>query len=418
MTHPTTSTDYASPFRPWAIKLFNRLPKLRSDAAIFDPDRLIRSAQKASGETKFSAAPVREPLERLCNAIAQDARLSMFGRFVQETRLKNLLTNRLRLDALMRKHPEILTQPAPDVILIAGLARTGTTLLHRTLAADPDARSLSSWEALNPAPFPNEEPDNPAKRIARGEQAAKFMSWLAPDFSAVHPVSAHEPEEDILLLDLTMISQTAEAVMHVPSYSAWLETIDHRPAYEYLRDVLKVLSWLRPAKHWVLKTPNHSEQLGVIMDVFPRATLIQTHRHPSQTMASCCSLMAHTLALSSDHIDPKAIGQHWLRKAGRMADKASEARATHPDRTVIDIHYADLVANPLGTVAAIHQSRATPLSDARKGAIADHLAQPRAHAAMRHAYHLPDFGLNPTDLERTFAPYCAQFDLHPESPSS
>ncbi len=412
-----TNTNYTKPFRPWPIRLFNSLPRLRSDEAVFNPDNIIRYAQKMTGETEFSAAPLREPLEKLCAAIAEDAQLSNFGRVVQETRLKNLLVNRLRLDALMRKHPEILAQPTPDIIIIAGLARTGTTLLHRTLAANPDARSLPSWEALNPAPLPSEPSGNPAKRISKGKSATGFMGWLAPDFSAVHPVGALEPEEDILLLDLTMISQTAEAMMHVPTYSAWLETIDHRPAYEYLRDVLKVLGWLRPAEHWVLKTPNHSEQLGTIMDVFPDATVIQTHRHPSETMASCCSLMAHTQALSSDYIDPHAIGQHWLHKVARMATKASVARKAHPDRPVIDIHYADLIADPLQTISSIYTARQTPLPEKSRAAIKSALAQPGAHAGKRHAYALSDFGLSRSDIETTFARYCAEYDIHPESPA-
>lgn len=418
MTHTAaTNTSYTDPFRPLPIKLFNKLPRLRSDRAVFNPDNIISYAQKITGETEFSDAPLREPLEKLCAAIAEEAQLSNFGRVVQETRLKNLVVNRLRLDAIIRKHPEILAAPTPDVIVIAGLARTGTTLLHRTLAADPDARSLPSWEALNPAPLPKEKPNNPAKRIKQGESATAFMGWLAPDFSAVHPVSALEPEEDILLLDLTMVSQTAEALMHVPAYSTWLETIDHRPAYEYLRDVLKVLGWLQPAKHWVLKTPNHSEQLSVIMNVFPKATVIQTHRHPSQTMASCCSLMAHTIALSSDHIDTNEIGCHWLRKAGRMATKAHEARQAYPDHAVIDLHYTDLVADPLNAIATIYAARGVPLSGTRRAAISRTLDQPRAHQDKRHAYHLSDFGLTDADLDKTFRSYCNNYNISTEGPT-
>jgi hypothetical protein len=414
VTQAATNTNYTRPFRPRLIRLFNKLPRLRSDKAVFNPDNIISYAQKMTGETELSDAPLREPLEKLCAAIAEEAQLSNFGRVVQETRLKNLLVNRFRLDAITRKHPAILDAPTPDVIVIAGLARTGTTLLHRTLAADPDARSLPSWEALNPAPFPKEKPNAPASRIKKGQSATAFMGWLAPDFSAVHPVSALEPEEDILLLDLTMVSQTAEAMMHVPSYSAWLETIDHRPAYEYLRDTLKVLDWLKPAKHWVLKTPNHSEQLGVIMNVFPNATIIQTHRHPSHTMASCCSLMAHTMALSSDHIDTNAIGRHWLRKAGRMAAKAHDARQAHPDRSVIDMHYTDLVADPLNAVATVYAARGVPLSGTRRAAISHALDQPRPHRDRRHAYHLSDFGLTDADLDHTFHSYCNDYNISAE----
>jgi len=164
---PTTHTDYARPYRPLPIKLFNAAG-LGDIHKQFAPARLLAAARKQAGETELLRAPLKEPLKRLCDSLIAEAELSPFGRIVQATRLKTLLVNRLRLDALMAKHPEILDQPDPHVLLIAGLARTGTTFLHRVLAADPMARSLPSWEALNPAPLPDETAGNPIRRIRRG----------------------------------------------------------------------------------------------------------------------------------------------------------------------------------------------------------------------------------------------------------
>lgn len=378
---------------------------------MFDPDKLLNFAKQKTGETTFSSAPLMAPLGKLCAAIRTEARLSAFGRIIQATRLKTLIVNRLRLDALMRRHPEILEQPVPDIIVIVGLARTGTTLLHRSLAADPEARTLPSWETLNPAPLPNERGYSATKRIKQGESAAKFMDWLAPDFSAVHPLRAKEPEEDILLLDLTFLSQTAEAVMHVPSYSAWLETQDHLPAYEYLRDVLKTLAWMRPGNYWVLKTPNHSEQLGPLLSAFPNATIVQTHRDPMETMASCCSLMAHSQGLSSDHVDPYAIGKHWLRKVARMADFADKGRKANPAAHLVDIYYKDLISDPFSAISAIYQARGQAMSTERWHAVREAAKRPKPNAVKRHAYDLSDFGLTADDIDQTFGDYRAQYAI-------
>ena len=410
-----TATTYAKPYRPLPIKVLNALPKLRSDRTVFSTKFIISYAQKITGEKQLSHAPLLEPLERLCEAIAEEAKLSQFGRIVQETRLKGLVTNRLRLDALMRKHPEILEQPDPDVLLIAGLARTGTTFLHRVLASDPGARTLPSWEALNPAPWPGEPLGTHKKREKYGESATKTMNWLAPDFAAVHPVAHDQPEEDILLLDLTMISQTAEAVTYVPSYSRWLEMIDHRPAYEYLRDVLKVLQWLRPGKdkstHWVLKSPHHAEQLAAALDVFPKATTIITHRSPLVTTASCSSLMCHTQGLSTDAPDPEAIARHWLRKSGLMAMNTIEARKADPARKIIDIHYKDLMATPAAQIARIYDAHGGPLTDAGRQAVVEATGKRSGHGARKHAYALSDFGLTETDVRDTFADYMDHYGL-------
>ena len=416
MTHATTNTDYRKPYRPLPIKLLNALD-VGNVHKQFDPIGLMAAARKVAGETELSPAPLMEPLQRLCASLVAEAELSAFGRIVQRTRLKGLLINRLRLDAIMAKHPEILEQPDPQVLLIAGLARTGTTFLHRALAADPMARTLPSWEALAPAPLPDEPEGDPSKRIALGQRANKAVRWLAPDFASVHPVEAEAPEEDILLLDLTMMSQTAEAVTYVPSYSAWLEQVDHRPAYRYLRDVLKTLQWLRPGAgkttHWVLKSPHHSEQLAAALDVFPNATAIFTHRDPFVTTASCSSLMCHTQGLSTDRPNPNAIALHWLRKSGVMARNAIAARHTNRHREFLDIQYNDLMGDPATVMTKIYRAHGRPLSDeGRDATIQAALASTKSDhtAGKKHAYALSDFGLSEEDVKAAFSEYFAYFD--------
>lgn len=413
MSDMTTRTDYAKPFRPWPIRLFNTIGAGNLHKQ-FDPDLLMAAARKKAGKSELSSAPLKEPLERLCASLIAEANLSPFGRIVQATRLKMLLINRLRLDALMAKHPEILAQPDPQILLIAGLARTGTTFLHRILAADPMARTLPSWEALCPAPLPGQPAGDPSKRIQRGRSANKAMNWLAPDFAAVHPVSAEAPEEDILLLDLTMMSQTAEAVTWVPSFSAWLESVDHRPAYAYLRDVLKVLQWLRPGAnrttHWVLKSPHHAEHLAAALDTFPNATVLQTHRDPLVTTGSCSSLMCHTHGLSNDTPNPEAIARHWLRKSGLMANNALAARTSHRDRTFLDIGYDDLMTDPTRIIADIYTAHGAPLRQEGQAAVTKAALAPTEHGkGKRHTYALSDFGLTAEDVRQTFAAYSARF---------
>lgn len=417
MTARATRTDYATPYRPVPIKLLN-LVGFGNVHTQFDTERLLAAARKKAGETELSPAPLMEPLRQLCNSVIAEANLSPFGRIVQSTRLKMLLINRLRLDALMARYPEILNQPDPHVLLIAGLARTGTTFLHRVLAKDPMARSLPSWEALAPAPFPGEPDGDPSKRIKRGQSANKAMKWLAPDFASVHPVSAEEPEEDILLLDLTMMSQTAEAVTYVPSYSAWLEGQDHRPAYAYLRDVLKTLQWLRPGPgkttHWVLKSPHHGEQLAAALDIFPNATTLITHRDPLVTTGSCSSLMCHTQNLSTDQPDPSAIARHWLRKSGLMACNTIAARQANPDRNFLDIHYTDLMQNPASIINQIYTLHGAPLTEAGQTAASQAALNRGDHTAgKRHAYALSDFGLSRADVLDTFEDYYAHYKIEP-----
>jgi hypothetical protein len=182
-----------------------------------DKDDLIKAARKATKLHDMGNHFWDEPLERMLKSLNEEARLTPVGRFISKQRLINLLAVRLRAENLFKKHPEILEQELYPVMLVIGLQRTGTTKLQRLLASDPDNRALMSWEALNPAPIKGDTHDGKNRiKIARtSEKALKIMS---PGFFAIHPVEHLAPEEDVLLLDVSFMSQTAEAITHVPSY--------------------------------------------------------------------------------------------------------------------------------------------------------------------------------------------------------
>ncbi len=165
---------------------------------------------------------------------------------------------------------------------------------------------------------------------------------------AVHPISHSEPEEDVLLLDLSFMSQTFEATMHVPGYSRWLEDQDHAWAYEYFRKVLKILCWRCPGSQWVLKTPHHMEYLDVFLKTFPDARIIQTHRDPRKALPSFCSMVAHGRGIFSDRVDPGEIASHWCRKTRRMIELTEAVRSCTDPEQFVDVSYDDLTKDPIG----------------------------------------------------------------------
>ena len=185
----------------------------------------------------------------LLASIEKEAQLHPLGRAIMRGRIVGMLANRLRIEAVIRKHPHIEATPIRRPIVIAGLQRTGTTMLHRLLAADPRARALLAWEALHPAPLPGEGTSGSFRRRAAAMLSERGLQQLAPEFFAIHPVEADAPEEDILLLDHSFTSQAPEATLHVPSYAAWLERQDLVPAYRYLARTLQVLTWQRPGDY-------------------------------------------------------------------------------------------------------------------------------------------------------------------------
>ncbi len=408
-----TSTDYAHPKLPGPVRIYNRAGRLlRRDSQRFELGELLESARQGTGLADFGDPFFRAPLEVLLASIDGEARLSPLGRSIVRGRIVGMLQNRLRIEHVMREAPELATTPIARPIVIAGLQRTGTTMLHRLLAADPRARALLGWEALHPVPLPSEGRAGSWRRRAQGKLAQAALARIAPEFFAIHPVESEAPEEDVLLVDHSFTSQASEAIMHVPSYAAWLEQQDLVPAYRYLARILRVLAWQRSGQFWVLKTPHHMEYLRELLTVFPDALIVQTHRDPQATMGSFCSMVAHGRGLFSDHVDPREIGRHWQRKVRRMIDRSLAVRDAGAH--VVDVSYYDLVADPMSCIRRIYASAERELVPSAEAAMQQVLARDVQHRHGRHAYTARDFGLSRAGIEETFADYRARFGIRHE----
>lgn len=413
-----TSTDYARPYRPRAVAAVNRLgrawQRLGGGQQPLTSAALMRAAERTTGLDDFGDDSFREPLDRLCAAIENEARLSAVGRLITRARLVSTLANRLRAEALLRHHPEILEQPVRAPIVIAGLQRTGTTLLHRLLATDPGIRALASWESIGPAPAPRRIWQRRDPRIGRAKMAERALRYLAPDFFAIHPVEAEAPEEDVILLDYSFLSTVPEAMLRVPSYATWLEEQDQAPAYRYLKRLLQLLQWQRPGDRWVLKSPHHLEWLDTLLAEFPDARIVQTHRDPARTIPSTCSMIAHSRGVFSDEVDPHEVGRQWSRKIFRLIERSMSTRERTPAGTFFDVSYADFVADPLAQMRALYGFVDRPLAAEISAQMAAALERNVRHKYGRHRYRLADFGLDADEVGRRVAPYCARFDIRSE----
>ncbi|HET8705238.1 MAG TPA: sulfotransferase [Pseudomonadales bacterium] len=409
-----TSNNYNKPYRPLPIALFNSVGRVVEKLGAI-PDlnvhHLMENARKKTGLIDFGDEFFVEPLTVLVDSINREAHLTPLGKLIQKNRLESALVVRLRAQQLFKLHPEILKVDLGKIIIIAGLQRTGTTTLHRLLASDPKMRALYAWEALNPVPLPREKPGHPDARIAQAKTAEKGLAYLAPEFFAIHPVEHDAPEEDVLLLDLSFMSQSPEATLNVPTYADWLEKQDHTKAYEYLYKILQLLHWQRPAQNWVLKTPHHMEYLDVILKVFPNAYIVQTHRDPQKTTGSFCSMVSHGRGVFSDEVDAVAVARHWVRKVNRLMQLSMQVRASGFESRFIDVSYYDLLKDPIREVERIYQFAGIPFDiDAIRAAEATKEKNVQ-HRYGRHHYNLADFGLSKEEIEKQYGFYRQRYGI-------
>ncbi len=402
-----------TPFRRRPVRAINRVGAAldaRGHTVDLSANTLRRRAEKTTGLTWSADAQTDEALDVLCASIIDEARLSTFGALVIRARMHGILTTRLRVAELIRAHPEITDLPITPPIVIAGLQRSGTTMLHRLIGADPQMRSVGSWEVVHVLPRTHEKPGKPTVRIAQTTLAEWSLRYLNPQFFAIHAVEADGPEEDVLLQEYSLLSQVPEAMLTVPSYADWLAGQDMHGSYAYLKTLLQVLAFQNPRPRWVLKTPAHLEHLDTLLDVFPDALIVQTHRDPLRTTASFSSMLAHGHSMFSDHVDAEAVARHWLRRNGDMVDRALDVRAARPD-VFLDVRYDDLIDDPMSQVERIYAAAGFGLTDSTRSRMEEHRAGHAQNAHGVHRYTLEEFGLTEAEVSAVYARYRAAFDL-------
>lgn len=388
--------------RPVWFKIVNRIwfaTYPLGTKARLEKDDLIRTARRSTGYHDLGRDFWDEPLDRLLYSLNHEADLHPIGRFISRQRLINLIAIRLRAEQWFKKNPEILEQPLYPVIMIVGLQRTGTTKLHRLLAADPDNRVLLSWEAINPVPL-NGGANSVTDRIRIARTSEKALKLMAPGFFAIHPVEHHAPEEDILLLDVSFLSTTPEATTRVPSYAEWLETTDQSSAYAYAAKLMRLLQWQRPGQRWALKSPHHMEFLELAEKHFGNVRFIWTHRKVYQSIPSFLSMVTHSQVIFSRRVDPVRIARHWVRKTGYMLSKGLEYRKRKGNESKFsDLFYADFITHPIENINQIYQG----LNLYNPSVVSQFEQADRQNPQGKygiHEYNLQDFGLTVQDIDR------------------
>ena len=409
-------TDYARPRFPLPLRLVNASRPLLRALVSLEPDALIEAAQRKTGLSDFGPDSWREPFHVLVDAIRREADLSGMGLVATRGLLVGLLANRLLLEDLLRREPEILDEAIERPLIIAGLPRTGTTHLHNLISADPGWRSLPYWESLEPIPDPREKPraDGRDPRVARCERAMELQDYAMPLFKRMHEMPPDGTHEEIQLLAMDFSTMLFESAYRIPTYRAWYKATDQTPAYRYLARVLKALQWLRGPKRWALKSPQHLEQIGPLVGVFPDAYFVQTHRDPLRITVSLLTMLAYGHRINGRNIDPLQIGRDWSARVEDLLRASVEQRPLLPREQTLDVVFSEFMQDDLAAVERVYAFAGQPLTPAGREAIARYrAANPRGkHGTV--AYRLDDFGVDAAERRRALRFYQERFVIADE----
>jgi Sulfotransferase family len=382
-----------------------------------DAGELMAAASAETGLQDFGSDDFVQRLGLLCSAMRDEGGFNGAGIMQQHVFILGLLKNRLLIEDLLRRHPEIHDERIVAPIIICGLPRTGTTHLHNLMSADPALRSLPYWESLEPV-LPAHEAPAPGgadPRLERTEMALSFLNTALPYFNRMHEMTVEHTHEEIQLLAIDFSTMLFETTAPMPTWRDAYLTRDQRPTYAYLHKVLQVLQWLRGGTRWVLKTPQHLEQFPALVDTFPDATFVVTHRDPVSVTSSMVMMIAYTARLTRDRVDLEGMGAYWADRLERMLRRCAEERDALPADRTIDVHFDEFMADDLAMVARVYDLAGQPLDERATTSMASFMA---AHPRGLHgtvAYDLAQFGLNAAERRQALAFYTERFGVTPES---
>ncbi|MBP1683963.1 MAG: hypothetical protein H6Q33_106 [Deltaproteobacteria bacterium] len=338
-----------------------------ADVVPLDEASLLDTARRATGLDDFGADDWQEPLRVLLRALEEEADLNLMGRLCTRSELLIWLENRLKIVALVKRNPEIRDVPIERPVFITGLPRTGTSILQEVLWQDPNLRTPLFWETIYPVESALSGGQD-QRAMANGD--ALITQWIrvTPEIQALHETAGHLPAEDATVLAYTLVSDHIMSFYQIPSYHAYVNSVDAVPLYRYHKLFLQVLQWRAPRKQWFGKTLYHLGHLPELFTVYPDARIIHTHRDPLRSMASVTNLLRTFYWQRSDR-DFDAPGFEEITVAEPTAQRLEAVmelrdKGLVPSNQIVDSRYQDLMDDSVAAVEKIYRTLGIPYDEA------------------------------------------------------
>ncbi len=389
-----------------------------SAADRFDPAALIDQARQWAGSDDFGTdldenETWRDGLGRLCDGFVADARLNDLGVEIAALDLVRALKNRLQIVDWRKSHPEIAEQKIERPIFIVGQPRTGTTILFDLLAQDPSLRPPLTWEVDAPLPVPRPDTYETDPRIAETQASLEMSEHIIPGFMSWHPMGAQVGQECVRITASQFCSMIFSVQYRLPSYYKWLlYEADHRQAYRFHRIFLQHLQ-SGVSGQWLLKSPAHLWTLDTLLETYPDAVIVQTHRDPLKVIASVSALTNHLRRMASDQTSIADCAVQSCEEIVVGLQRGMTLRDSLPPGQVIDVQFTDFMRDPFATIRSLYGRLDRELTPAAERRMREHLAtHPGDGGGGRYSW--ADTGLDADQLREQVAGYQQRYAVPTE----
>jgi hypothetical protein len=370
-----------------------------------EAEGLLQQATSSTQLDDFGGDAWRRHFDVLLRSLEEEAKLHLLGRLMVRTELLRTLRNRLLLAERWRLEPDLLDAPVPAPVFIVGSPRSGTSILHELMATDPASRAPAMWEMAHPC--------NGFEMADVADRVTQSWHDVQPEYETMHANSGYLPNECIFITLHEFLSDHWGGCHVVPTYDRHLTSTDQTPAYRYHKRFLQTLQAQGASNRWLLKAPSHLFQLRTLFGVYPDARIVRTHRDPLKTLPSAINLMGTLKWMRCREVDMSTASKRLPLGFAHIYRREIEQRASGvlPDSQFVDVHFDDIVRDPVGTVESVYRQLGWPFTSGIADRIAGYAASKPKGSRGEHRYSLDDAGLDAGTERERFGFYTSHYGI-------
>ncbi|WP_348672211.1 sulfotransferase [uncultured Abyssibacter sp.] len=405
--------DWDDPWLPWYVRLVNHMPGTWIERWLpLTLEAELDRARRVTGLSEFGDDAFIEPLSLVLEDLNRSDHLTNMGRLTGHAVVAMQLQARLCLEHLIASHPEVERIPVTAPIFIAGLPRTGTTHLHNLLSQVSALRFIPYWQTLSPVGHPGHRSVQASVKARRRQHRVSLFcaEHVVPALKRMHEMELDMPHEELTLCALDYRSFFFEGIFQAPRYRAWYAAQDNTPGYRYLRRILQAITFEAatpgdPTRRWILKSPQHLDQLPAILRAFPDARIIRTHRDPARAVLSMITMVLYSTRQCYTPENRFAEARAWVDRLEGMLRRSVEQSDQLPEGSVMDVQFDAFMQAPEDTVRQVLAFAGVEYDAASARAVNTHL---QSHTRDRHGridYRFEDLGLDEAEVRERFSFY-------------